>query len=118
MAELSLARAVGLWRERSGRVSWQVLNEFYVNAVRKFAIPPEKARQVVELFSRWQPVGMSPEIARGWHWMDRAQVGYWDSLIPASAERQGCEAILSEDFQHGRRYEDVSLIDPFRQEPP
>ena len=108
-----------LWREQTGRISWQVLNEFYVNAVRKFALPAAPARQVVELFSQWKPGGMSLEVAaRGWHWMDQAQLTWWESLIVASAERQGCGAILSEDFSHGREYGSVMVINPFRSEPP
>ncbi len=65
MAELSLARAVGLLAGAVGAGQLAGADESYVNAVRRFAIPPEKARQVVELFSRWQPVGMSLDTGGG-----------------------------------------------------
>jgi len=107
------------WRDGSGRISWQVLNEFYANAVRRFAVPADQARRVVEMFHHWQPGGMSLDVAtRGWHWMEQAQLTWWDSLIVASAERQGCRAILSEDFQHNRLYGDVYVINPFLRTPP
>jgi predicted nucleic acid-binding protein len=32
-----------LWNPEVGRVSWQVLNEFYVNALRKVEGPPRAA---------------------------------------------------------------------------
>jgi hypothetical protein len=56
-------------------------------------------------------------VERGWYWMDRAQLAYWDGLILASAERLGCPVLLSEDFQSGRRYEGVTVINPFERSP-
>jgi predicted nucleic acid-binding protein len=50
---------------------------------------------------------------RAWHWADTAQVPYWDGLILASAERAGCRWLLSEDFASGRRYGDVTAVNPF-----
>src|SRR5579862_4265675 len=99
-----------LWRTGEGRMSWQVLHEFYSNALRKLGTPALQAREVVSLFSRWQPGGMNLAVVeRGWYWMDRAQLSYWDSLILASAERLGCSTLLSEDFQSGRTYEGVTV---------
>jgi len=56
-------------------------------------------------------------IERGWYWMDQAQLSYWDGLILASAERLGCSLLLSEDFQTGRNFEGVRVINPFEQSP-
>lgn len=108
-----------LWASGCGRISWQVVNEFYVNAVRKIGLPAKEARQVVTLFSKWKPGGVSMEtVQQAWHWMDQAQLTYWDALIIASAERQGCAVVLSEDFQAGRRYGGVEVISPFKEPPP
>jgi len=49
--------------------------------------------------------------------MDTAQVPYWDSLILAAARRAGSRYRLSEDFQGGRRYEEVEVLNPFEQSP-
>src|ERR1700688_2553857 len=77
-----------LWITGAGRISWQVLHEFYANAVRKVGVPAPEAREAVSVFSKWRPGGMSLSvIERGWYWMDQAQLSYWDSLILASAER-------------------------------
>ena len=43
------------------------------------------------------------------------QVSYWDALIVAAAERSGCDTILSEDLGDGRRYRDVTVVNPFRE---
>src|SRR5712671_3070867 len=77
-----------LWQTGAGRMSWQVLHEFYANAVRKLGVPAPDARKAVTVFTRWRPAGMSLSVVeRGWYWMDKAQLSYWDSLILASAER-------------------------------
>jgi predicted nucleic acid-binding protein len=103
-----------LWRTGEGRMSWQVLHEFYANAIRKLGVPSLEARETVSVFSRWRPMGIDfAVVERGWYWMDRAQLSYWDGLILASAERLGCPLLLSEDFQSGRSYEGVRIVSPF-----
>ncbi len=107
------------WRNVTGRLSWQVLHEFYANAVRKSGIPTADAREMVAVFSQWKPSGMDLALVqRGWHWMDRAQLAYWDSLILTSAERLGCAFLLSEDFSAGREYGSVRVVSPFAERPP
>ncbi|HKX00683.1 MAG TPA: PIN domain-containing protein [Bryobacteraceae bacterium] len=103
-----------LWKHAAGRISWQVLHEFYVNAVRKMQVSVPKARATVETFAQWQPVdtGM-PLVQRAWHWMDKAELSYWDSLIVAAAERISCAYLLSEDFQAGQQFDHVTVINPF-----
>jgi predicted nucleic acid-binding protein len=108
-----------LWASGHGRLSWQVLNEFYTNAIRKTGVPTAEARLAVALFSKWRPGGVSMEmVERAWYWMDQAQIAWWDAMIVASAERQGCAVLLSEDFQAGRKYGSVEVINPFQTEPP
>jgi predicted nucleic acid-binding protein len=108
-----------LWSTGDGRISWQVLHEFYANAVRKLNMPATEAREAVSMFATWRPGGMDfALVERGWYWMDRAQLSYWDGLILASTERLGCSVLLSEDFQSGRDYEGIRVVDPFRQTPP
>jgi predicted nucleic acid-binding protein len=108
-----------LWRERSGCLSWQVLHEFYVNAVGKLKVPREDARFLVAAYLEWRPVDSSPALLeRAWHWMDHARLPYWDALILAAAEFAGCDFLLSEDFQDGRRYHRIRVINPFKTAPP
>ena len=102
----------------TGRLSWQVLHEFYCNAVKKMRLEPARAREIVEDLSHWRPVEASlGTVQRAWEWIDRAQLSYWDALILAAAERSGAAYLLSEDFQAGRRYQDVQVINPFEQSP-
>jgi predicted nucleic acid-binding protein len=103
-----------LWASGSGRLSWQVLHEFYWNAVRKMRLEDSDARAIVEYLSQWRPVDNSLGlIQQAWHWVDAAQLSYWDALIVAAAERSGSRYLLSEDFQANRHYDDVQVLNPF-----
>ena len=108
-----------LWENTCGAVSWQVLQEFYWNACKKFGVAPELARERVSAMSEWEPpettVGL---IERAWHWTDEAQVNFWDALILAAAERTACRFLLSEDFQAGRIFGSVTIVNPFETSPP
>lgn len=107
-----------LWMTGAGRLSWQVLHEFYQNSVKKMRLEPEKAREVVEDLAHWRPIDISPGLVRrAWHWTDCAQLPYWDALIIATAERSGARYLLSEDFQANHRYEYIQVIDPFERSP-
>ncbi|MFB3778762.1 MAG: PIN domain-containing protein [Bryobacteraceae bacterium] len=107
-----------LWGHAAGRLSWQVLHEFYFNAERKMGLDSASARRMVESLAQWKPVeaGLGL-IQRGWHWSDCAQLSFWDSLIVAAAERAGCACLLSEDFQDGRRFDTVTVVNPFTHDP-
>ena len=104
-----------LWRRRSGVLSWQVIHEFYSNAIRKLGVSPSLARYSVEQLLDRQPA--NPDLAmlqRAWYWIDRAQVNYWDALIISAAEQSLCRYLLSEDFQAGRKFGDVTHRQPVR----
>lgn len=105
------------WKGGQARISWQVLNEFYANAVGKLGAPTRQARAMVEVFAKLAPgdfnLGL---IRRAWYWTDSAGVSYWDGLILASAEAAGCAYLLSEDFQPGRKYGEVTVVNPFRED--
>lgn len=42
------------------------------------------------------------------------QLAWFDALIWAYAETNGVTEIVSEDFEHGRHYGSVRVLDPFR----
>jgi predicted nucleic acid-binding protein len=99
-------------------VSWQVIHEFYSAAVRKLRIPAQQARQLVEQMIEMGPEPLGREtIRRAWFWCDEAQLNYWDALMLAAAEESGCRWLLSEDFQGGRRYGSVTVVNPFERTP-
>jgi len=120
MAKHQAARkwVTAVWEGGRGATSWQVLNEFYVNATHKIGAPVKVARALVEAYSEWDPVGFGlPLLRRAWHWTDQASISYWDSLIVAAAESASCRYLLSEDLQHGRRFGAITVINPFQHAP-
>ncbi|MGD0871166.1 MAG: PIN domain-containing protein [Bryobacteraceae bacterium] len=107
-----------LWHNQAGRISWQVVNEFYSNATRKLHREPAGLRAEARSLALWEPVGFGlGVIERAWHWMDKAGLPYWDSLILASTEAADCTYLLSEDFQAGQRFGDITVVDPFQRRP-
>ena len=115
-----MARAwvLQLWDLAAGRISWQVVHEFYSNAVGKLGVPRALARMAVEQFVELSPhqPGLAT-IQRAWHWCDAAQINFWDALIVAAAGQSGCRYLLSEDFQAGRRFGAVTIVNPFERQP-
>jgi predicted nucleic acid-binding protein len=105
----------GLWNERTGVLSMQVLQEFYVNVTRKIPHPlsKESARLVVSTYTTWC-IGTTPaEIASAFRIEDESHIGFWDALILASAIKSGAERILSEDLNAGQTISGVRIENPF-----
>src|SRR5271168_1984875 len=69
-----------LWSERSGLLSTQVLQEFYVNVTRKIATPLSKAsaRAVVSSYTSWCIDAAVADISTAFRVEDESQIGFWD----------------------------------------
>lgn len=105
-----------LWREQLGRTSVQVLSEYYVNVTRKLdpGLSKEEAWDDVRALLAWRPQAIdAPLLERARHIEARYRLGWWDSLVVAAAESQGCALLLSEDFQDGAVYGGVTVRSPF-----
>jgi predicted nucleic acid-binding protein len=112
-------RAVELVAEhrlaRSGVVSMQVLQEYFVTATRKLQLDARVARRKVELLSEFDVV--SPEVSDVIAAIDLHRlhgISFWDAMIVCSAKRAGCRILLSEDMQSGREMDGVHIVNPFR----
>ena len=114
---LALAWIERLWRTRSGRLSTQVLNEFYVNVTRQLkpAMPQGDARAKVRRFAAgWNPWQIDQAtVETAWAMEARHRLPYRDCLVLAAAQHSGCARVLSEDMQHEARYGAVQVINPF-----
>lgn len=109
-----------LWQQRTGRVSAQVLHEFYVVATRKLAtpIPRTLARAEVRQLSLWQPIPSSPALRdAAWDIEDRFGLSWWDALIVAAAQAAGCQTLLTEDLQDGLDLDGLQVRNPFLHDP-
>lgn len=113
---LAIAWLERLWQRRWGRLSTQVLNEFYVNVTRKItpAMPAGDARAEVRRYQRWQPWAIDhATVESAWSVESRYGLNYWDALIVAAAQAQGCRFLLSEDLQHRQQIDSVQILNPF-----
>ncbi|MBI4518672.1 MAG: hypothetical protein HY699_22990 [Deltaproteobacteria bacterium] len=41
------------------------------------------------------------------------QLSFWDALIVGAARKADCSVLYTEDLQHGRRFNGLSIINPF-----
>jgi len=110
-----------LWRSRTGRVSVQVLQEYYQVVTRRLkpGLPAADARQDVRDLQLWHPQTIDAAvIERAWDLEDRFQLSWWDALIVGACQTAGCPYLLSEDLQSGQLLGTVEVVDPFRTAPP
>lgn len=105
-----------LWDTHTGRLSTQVLQEFYVNVTQKIRRPLSRssAREVVRNYNSWVHSPITPgtvvrasEIGETWRLL------FWDSMILAAAEQSQAALVLSEDMKHGEIIAGVKIVNPF-----
>jgi len=100
---------------RTGVVSLQVLQEYFVNATRKLGLDPGLARQKVEVYSRFDLVEpVAADIFAAIDVYRLHQISFWDALVLHCARKAGCRVLLSEDMQHGRVVDGVEIVNPFQ----
>ena len=110
------AQLAVLWRNRTGVLSTQVLQEFYIVATRKLATPMHRttARRIVGLYAAWTPVQVDvPLILASSELEESHTLSFWDALILEAARRAGATRLLTEDLRPGRRIGGVLIENPF-----
>ena len=116
------ARAVveGLWRDRTGVVSTQVLQELSVNLRRRAGRPldTKATRELVVDYLTWQVVvNGGDSILEALDLETRYQISFWDALVLQAAQASGAAILYSEDLSHGQTYGSVRVINPLRASP-
>jgi len=104
-----------LWNDRTGIVSTQVLQEFYVNVTRKITKPLSRdaARRVVNAYSIWCIETTVADIAAAFCIEDETRISFWDALVLATAAKAGAARILSEDLNAQQVISGVLIENPF-----
>ena len=109
-----------LWDSRMGRLSAQVLEEFYVTVTQKLrpGMSREAARGDIRALMSWRPVWVDGALLeRAFGVQDRFGFSFWDALIVAGAQAARCRYVLSEDLQADQQIDEITVINPFLQEP-
>ena len=101
---------------RSGRVSFQVLQEFYatLTSKRRLNVDAVEARSIVRELAVWKPIAIDlAMLNRAWGLQDRFPLSWWDALIIAAAQTCECKVLLTEDLQDGQEFGAVKVVNPF-----
>ncbi len=100
-----------------GVVSFQVAQEFFNVALRRFAKPMTPAEAEQYLLAVFRPLlaihSSQALYAEALHLFGGHRLSWYDSLIVAAAVQAECEVLYSEDLQHGRRFESLRIENPF-----
>jgi predicted nucleic acid-binding protein len=100
-------------RDRSGRISLQVLQEYFSAATRKLGIDAAITRRKVELYSRLDVVRLQPSDLLAAIDLHRLhQFSIWDALILRAALISGCRMLYTEDLQPGFRLDRLTVVNP------
>ncbi|MCP5535188.1 MAG: PIN domain-containing protein [Akkermansiaceae bacterium] len=103
--------------EKPWLISWQAVQEFCNVAIHKFTIPLDTAYlselldilliphcQIYPNASVWQ---------NALRIQSETQYRFYDSQIVAAALHSKASILFSEDLQHGRRFGDLQILNPF-----
>ena len=113
---LAQALLEGLWASRTGTVSTQILQEFYVVATRKLDPPMSRraAREIVALYAAWPLVQVDLAlILVASELEERHKLSFRDALVVEAARRADATRIVTEDLQAGRHIGGVRIENPF-----
>jgi predicted nucleic acid-binding protein len=102
-------------RARTGVVSLQVLQEYFVTITKKLRVEPGIARRKVELLAEFDVA--APEVSDILAAIDLHRLhgfSFWDALVLRAAKQAGCSVLLSEDMQDAREIDGLQVVNPFR----
>lgn len=105
-----------LWDSGMGRLSIQVLQEFYVTLTRKITppLPKEEAFDLVRDYTQWHVFSPSPnDLLAAIELQSRHQVSFWDAMVIQAAIESDCSILWTEDMNHGQTIGGVRLLNPF-----
>jgi predicted nucleic acid-binding protein len=100
-----------------GIVSYQVVQEFFNVALRKFSHPMSATDAEQYLGTVFRPLlsvhSSTAMFLEGLQLTEQHRLAWYDSLIVAAATQTECELLYSEDLQHGQRFGELQIRNPF-----
>ena len=103
-----------LWLGSNGRLSFQVLQEYFAKLMHKKPELRDQTRADIRDLLAWQPVVIDAAVLdRAWKIQDRYRLSFWDSLIVAAAKAASCRWLLTEDLQADQVLDGITVINPF-----
>jgi predicted nucleic acid-binding protein len=78
-------------------------------------MPPSDARQFIEALAPFCTAPTDIAITRlAWRIQNASGFAWWDCLLLGSAVTAGCRVFLSEDMQHERTVNGITILNPFK----
>jgi predicted nucleic acid-binding protein len=104
-------------KTRKAVVSYQVVQEFFNLALRKFSRPMNVAEAEQYLQTVFQPLlaiqSSSTLFSHALRLQDKRHLSWYDSLIVAAAIESQCTILYSEDMHDGHRLGELEIKNPF-----
>jgi predicted nucleic acid-binding protein len=105
-------------RSRNGIVSYQIVQEFFNVAFRRFARPMTSAEAEQYLATTFRPLmAVSSSAAlyvEAFRLRSSYSLSWYDAVVVAAAIEGGAQLLYSEDFQHGQEFGGLRIENPFR----
>jgi predicted nucleic acid-binding protein len=102
---------------RKGIVSYQVVQKFFNVALRRFAQPMTVAEAEQYLGTVFRPLlavrSSQALYSEALRLKDNHRLSWYDALIVAAAVEGRCGVLYSENLQHGQRFGDLRVENPF-----
>lgn len=100
-----------------GLISYQVVQEFFNVALKRFRPPMKIAEAEQYLGAVFRPllaVHSSPALyGEALRISETRKISWYDSLIVSAAIQSGCGRLYSEDLQHGQKFGKLEVVNPF-----
>jgi predicted nucleic acid-binding protein len=105
-------------RSRNGIVSYQVVQEFFNVAFRRFACPMTAAEAEQYLATTFRPlmaVNSSAALyVEGFRLKSSYSLSWYDAVVVAAAIEGGAQLLYSEDLQNGQEFGKLRVENPFQ----
>ncbi len=102
---------------QAGVISYQVIQEFFNVALRRFARPMSGSDAEYYLGTVFRPllavhssIGLFSEALRI---QKERRLSWYDSLIASAAIQARCDVLYTEDLQHGQSFGGLRIVNPF-----
>jgi predicted nucleic acid-binding protein len=105
-----------LWIEKTGRLSIQVMQEFFWIVTRKIPapLPRETALAVLADLSLWPIYSPAPaDVLAAGRLAGEVKISFWDAMLLVAAKASKAKRFWSEDLAHGQFVEGVQIFNPF-----
>ena len=104
-------------RTGNGHISFQVIQEFFNVATKKFAVPMSllsSKEYLDKIFMQFEVVYPDADYVKtGLDIAATTGYSFYDSLIISAALKAGCDTLYTEDLQNGQKIQNLTIVNPF-----